>query len=565
MTALRTTSDYAALTLSQKFEAFDSGLPALLNEWKADEIYQLLEGIVLNTLENANLRKRALAALTDYAMLRKIKVRRALHVLIDAWPAVADIFLELQRLKDLYLFYSEEKTEIESIFLSYAKADEAEISAEANYRLGLIKLQQALEETVHEDRIVLLEQSYSCLAVANREVENRGDALFIKTVVTILRNALVNNWHEVNGDWQKLGNLLFEMQAKSFSFRQNVLFLALYRCIGEMQLLRSKNASTWLDFREELTKIYYHFSELQNQKIKDRLAESDVAAVFVDLVSTSFVEPYFTISLGAHLARVDARLLELEDRSPESQFLQQVRDLILVDPDKKKDPAETLKESLQRALPYRDASAIASTLKKVTDETDLDQIVNAYFELAKPDLNNLLNALVQACLRLQGNRLYRGDFSEDDRNTYIADMLIAGQYRVKDQPRWSKSAAGKSAGEIDIYVEDNKGLPYAIIEALNLDSLKSDYLILHIDKLFNYDTAGHPANFILVYCTAVRFAEFWSKYCNFIKAHAYKYPFQCFEEITDYKYANIKLCRTDHLREGQQVALYHIVLDMQSI
>lgn len=562
MALLNSISDFFNLTLPQKFEVFDTGLPAYLDSWAGDDIFQLLQKLILNPSENYNLRKRALAALTDYVMLKKIRARRALTILIDTWPQDGDIFLELQRLKDLYFFYSEEKLEVETILLSYTKDNEAEISSEANYLLGLIKLQEALESNIQFSGIELLEISETYLAVANYEIENRDDALFIQKIVAILRNILLDNLDGISNDLETLASILFQIQAKSISFQQNILFLSLYRSIDELHFLRSQNVSKWLDFRHELTKIYLHFSELQNQKIKDRLAESDVSSAFVDMLTQSFVEPYFSMNLGAHLARVDYRLDEISPDSDEAQFLLYLRELIESDSGKKKGPIEGVQKKLEQIFHYRSHEAIESVLNKISDETNPDQVANAFFELSKPDLGSFLDLLVLACSRLQGNRMYRGACLEDDRNTFIADMLTSAKYHVRDQTRWSTSAEGRGAGEIDIYVQDNKGLPYTIIEALNLDSLKNDYLMLHLDKIFKYDTIGHPANFILVYCTAKRFGEFWKRYCEFIKTHSYPYPYRGFEELSVYESTNRKVCRTDHEREGGLTSLYHLVLDI---
>ena len=59
-------------------------------------------------------------------------------------------------------------------------------------------------------------------------------------------------------------------------------------------------------------------------------------------------------------------------------------------------------------------------------------------------------------------------------------MLEAAGYTIKDQPQWSSSAEGKGSGEIDVFITESDGTPKSIIEALVLDSLKKEYLILQI-------------------------------------------------------------------------------------
>jgi hypothetical protein len=138
-----------------------------------------------------------------------------------------------------------------------------------------------------------------------------------------------------------------------------------------------------------------------------------------------------------------------------------------------------------------------------------------------------------ACVKLQGNHLYR-TASEDDRNGYIKDILQTVGFTTKDQTRWGVSNTGKSAGEVDILIEDNNH-PYSIIEALNLASLDSNYLNLHIDKIFKYDTTGLPNNFILSYVTAKDFASFWEKYKKHINEHNYQYRLEAIDYKIEYE------------------------------
>ncbi len=48
----------------------------------------------------------------------------------------------------------------------------------------------------------------------------------------------------------------------------------------------------------------------------------------------------------------------------------------------------------------------------------------------------------------------------------------------------------------------------------------------------------------------------------FISKHTYQYQFLSFEEINDYPYTDIKIGKAKHLRNGKEVLLYHIVVDL---
>lgn len=112
------------------------------------------------------------------------------------------------------------------------------------------------------------------------------------------------------------------------------------------------------------------------------------------------------------------------------------------------------------------------------------------FDVAK--MNEILKQLLAACVKLQANAIYY-NATEDQRNDYIRDILDAVGYDVKDQTRRGLSPSGKAAGEVDILIKEH-GFPITIIEALNLDSLNKEYLDKHIDKIYNYDTAGNKFN-----------------------------------------------------------------------
>jgi len=118
--------------------------------------------------------------------------------------------------------------------------------------------------------------------------------------------------------------------------------------------------------------------------------------------------------------------------------------------------------------------------------------------------------LIIACLNLQTRKLYT-DASEDERNDYIGDILGAIGYAVKDQTRRGSSSTGKDAGEVDIFISKD-GLPFTVIEAMNLDSVNTSYINKHLDKLSSYDTSGNKFNVCLSYVKVVDFASFWNKY-----------------------------------------------------
>lgn len=183
-------------------------------------------------------------------------------------------------------------------------------------------------------------------------------------------------------------------------------------------------------------------------------------------------------------------------------------------------------------------------------------------EVSNADLCKMkvvLRDVLSACIKLQANSLYYGA-TEDQRNDYIRDILDAAGYDVKDQTRRGLSPSGKAAGEVDILIKE-KDFPVAIIEALNLNSLNTTYLDMHIDKIYDYDTAGNKFNIILLYVTIADFMTFCDKYFRHIEQH--NYPFEKLSidrdiVIDNISYSDIKIMKTVHNRNQCETVLFHV-------
>ncbi|WP_291578351.1 RNA-binding domain-containing protein [Clostridium sp. UBA6640] len=172
--------------------------------------------------------------------------------------------------------------------------------------------------------------------------------------------------------------------------------------------------------------------------------------------------------------------------------------------------------------------------------------------------DSFIRDLYLACIKLQSRRIFI-DASEDERNDFIGDLLQTAGYNIKDQTRRGVSATGKLSGEIDLFIENN-GMPFTIIEALNLSSLNTSYLNAHLDKIYSYDTAGNLFNVCLVYVKTSNFSSFWEKYCNHVKQHIY--PVMLVSSDTDadkeYPCSEIRFITTTHNRSGKTTVLYHM-------
>lgn len=177
------------------------------------------------------------------------------------------------------------------------------------------------------------------------------------------------------------------------------------------------------------------------------------------------------------------------------------------------------------------------------------------------DLNSqeaFVKNLVIACLNLQARKHY-SNAREDDRNDYIGDILGAIGYAVKDQTRRGSSSSGKDSGELDIFVSKD-GLPFTVIEAMNLDSLSTSYINEHLNKIFSYDTSGNKFNVCLSYVKIADFESFWEKYSEYVANYIYPAPLLSLDKSIDdeYGYSELRIMKTYHSRSGRAVSLYHI-------
>ena len=219
-----------------------------------------------------------------------------------------------------------------------------------------------------------------------------------------------------------------------------------------------------------------------------------------------------------------------------------------------------LKSEFKKLFPKQNHQWIAKIISDITEPTDY---IRAFEILTQKDNDNLISHLMFACSKLQGDKKYWGkDVNENDRNRLIATILESAGYTIKDQPQWSISAEGKDSGEIDIFITESNGTPKSIIEALILDSLKKEYLILHLDKLFRYDTTGLENNYIITYSLAKNFDNLWKKYQDFISNHAYSYKFIDFKELVEFNFADIRIGVAQHSRNDKMVKLYHIIINL---
>lgn len=164
---------------------------------------------------------------------------------------------------------------------------------------------------------------------------------------------------------------------------------------------------------------------------------------------------------------------------------------------------------------------------------------------------------------------------EDLWNDDFTDLLRTKGYTITDQTRSGASgsdAETAGAGEIDMMIRNNRGMPISILECFRLESCgeKNTVVDKHIDKLLHkYDTHGIKRNFVIVFSEAKNFSKLWENYTAYLNDLNNKdnfsgdYPF-CgltrMPEISE-QYTDLRVVIARHERSGEEIEVVHVVLN----
>jgi len=187
-------------------------------------------------------------------------------------------------------------------------------------------------------------------------------------------------------------------------------------------------------------------------------------------------------------------------------------------------------------------------------------------ENLKPKIN-LKDTILIALQQLQSSEKAIGiGKKEDNRNSFIANVLNNKGFIAFDQTLRGSSKSGKQAGEIDILIKNAENSDISIIEAMNLQHFDKQYIETHFLKLLNnYDRNGLPENYIIVYSDSENFVNLWEKYKNCIKNFNFDDNLQQnrIEDVTEnLVILEIKLAKSFHLKHNREQIINHIFVNM---
>jgi internalin A len=209
------------------------------------------------------------------------------------------------------------------------------------------------------------------------------------------------------------------------------------------------------------------------------------------------------------------------------------------------------------------------------EQINIDKLLGLYKITYHPDQSqhrfnaeNLLYDIIEKCSRLlERKRTKRTeDLITDDFTDYLRDK----GYHVTDQTR--SGIAVKHSGELDILIRNNNGVPVSIIEAFRLSScgLENKVIIEHINRLlYQYDSNGLRFNFILIYGESPNYNLLWENYIKYMENLSKNEKYNKKIPIVGFSIEKNLSMRTDikigiarHLREGEEILIYHIMTNL---
>lgn len=555
--------DYSAWNLSDQLNFFDSKQYGLIENLSEAEKIKFLKSFIIQPIANKYIAVKALDLFVDLALLGKISHRRTLNLLIDETNNIENTFLQIHRIKSLLLFYEQEPKTIGDLLKKLSDDSDVEIKSESLYSLGVIGFLDACREDNECQFQKKLSDSIDKFKLSYQSTENRIDSLFFYHIAETIYNA--KSSLDFDADIRTATELLWNYRAFSINDKSLVFKVKIYRVIINLVKVIKNTPNKWLQYIDEFKNLSLLVCEFQNEEIKDRLIQSSIIEELKHKVAIGILEPYFKLNYKALDSKIRYYLSQDKLSIKEKDVLSYILSLTENTADNYELNECILKASsmLQTTYPHISPIRINSLFLDINCKNDVSTAILKAVELfGLITYDNLHDKLMAALIRLQGNITYK-DKKENDRNTFLCNLLEMCNFNMKDQTLWGSSNTGKSSGEIDLMVYDNNKQPFVIIEALTLDSLKKDYLKLHIDKIYKYDTLGLENNIMIIYAETKNFSDFNSKYLRFITDYDYPYNLVSVDSV-DSLFSDIRIYKSTLDRNGKTTNLFHYLVNFNS-
>lgn len=162
--------------------------------------------------------------------------------------------------------------------------------------------------------------------------------------------------------------------------------------------------------------------------------------------------------------------------------------------------------------------------------------------------DELCEYLISACAQIQSNPKYWNE-KEDPRSTQVRTILRNRGVFVSDQTLYGHAKDSDNPGEVDLMIMKDTTDPLTIVEAMNIDSVKKEYIQDHLNKLLDdYNPSGLPELFLVAYVqkAKTRFQSFWNNYLGFVDG----------TDAGDFRFKSIAECDTHNHFLKHAVAEY---------
>lgn len=201
----------------------------------ADSLVSFLEN-VFKTSFDAFLKERALYYLSGLLLTKyTTNPYKAVSLLLDV-KQTDEEFLIVQTIKFLFLFHSMgQYANIRSCIEGYQNHQSAEVTSEANFRLGLMELENIKPTFSSIDLLQTLNNAEKFFRAATIEVENRIDADFFLCFIALQSATLKNDHEVVEATYSEMLSIVSEKQLYSLDTGDIELEFSIYKLIEHLK------------------------------------------------------------------------------------------------------------------------------------------------------------------------------------------------------------------------------------------------------------------------------------------------------------------------------------------
>ncbi len=205
---------------------------------------------------------------------------------------------------------------------------------------------------------------------------------------------------------------------------------------------------------------------------------------------------------------------------------------------------------------YQQSENVTAEEVEISEELMVQYGISSMEEFTKArELNVFKENFVHVSESDQSKFDYVKGILERSKNAIFAYLELLPEYDVSEPVNLTNTIFiikkyGKEIVLITRPSDYEHGFPVTIIEALNLNSLNKAYLDKHIDKIYNYDTAGNKFNTIIeqIQKTAQKILRF--------VLHPRTKRIQNFKSVVLWR---THLCRISNLLIYSLILFYHML------